>query len=199
MPVHNNMYNRKCDYCSKSHTSNECPIEKKLAPFMKKIVGMYMENFISKEVCCPRCNCKTLNSLNTNAPSLDIICTNCRTKFEVKSKCMSSKIIPKDLIFHHGNYYNYINRQKNGLDFFLVIYSVCRKTKIIVIKNILYAPNEIINSNDIKIEQKHDSHLSEIIIPDYNRLPQITLSEIYAYDFSDNVNAILNIAKKLFD
>jgi hypothetical protein len=188
-----------CEYCNKSHNSRECPLEKQLAPFMRKIVGMYMEQFVADEIYCPRCNNKSLSPLGTHAPSLDIICSMCHTKYEIKSKCMSSTKIPKDLNFNHGNYNDYMNRQKNGLDIMLILYSVCRKTKIIKIRHVFYVKNEdIINNKYIKVIKKNDSSLSEILVQDYNKLPEIISNQKFYYDFSDNINSIISTAKQLY-
>ncbi len=183
------------DYCKKIHSNKECPLEEKLAPFMKKLVGMYMEQFVANEIYCPRCKCKSLEALSNHTPSLDIICKNCNSKFEIKSKCMSAKIIPNDLYFNHGNYDKYVNQQEEGLDILLIIYSVCRKTKIITIRNVFYVFNEYINC--LQVVRKPNSSLSQIIVPDYKNLPEIILDEIYAYDFSDNIKTIINTIRPL--
>ncbi len=186
-----------CEYCNNYHNSRECPLEKILAPFMRKIVGMYMEQFVADEVCCPRCKNKSLEPLGTHAPSLDIICSSCNTKFEIKSKCMSSKVIPKDLVFNHGNYNDYCNRQNNGLDIILILYSVCRKTKVIKIRNVFYVSNEMINNNYLKVLKKNNSSLSEIIVPDYHKLSEVKLNEKFCYDFSENIDSIINASRKI--
>ncbi len=188
-----------CEYCNNHHNSRECPLEKQLAPIMRKIVGMYMEQFVGDEVCCPRCNSKSLKPLGTHAPSLDIICSMCQTKFEIKSKCLSSKILPKDLVFNHGNYNDYINRQRNGLDIILILYSVCRKTKVIKIRKVFYVSNEQIISNKyLTVIKKEQSSLSEIIVPDYKKLPEIIFNQRFGYDFSENIKTILSTARQLY-
>ncbi len=182
----------QCDYCNNFHSSKECVLEKQIAPLMRKIVGMYMEYFVANEVYCPRCNNKTLESLGTHAPSLDLICKSCSTKYEIKSKCMSSKILPLDLVFNHGNYNEYINRQTQGLDIMLIIYSVCRKTKVIKIRKVLWVPhNQIIESNVIQVIRKKESTLSEIIVSNYKFLNEICFNQRFAYDFSDNIKLII--------
>ena len=187
-----------CEYCNNYHNSRECPLEKQLAPLMRKIVGMYMEQFVADEVYCPRCNNKSLNPLGTHAPSLDIICDTCHTKFEIKSKCMSSKVLPKDLVFNHGNYNDYTNRQNNGLDIILILYSVCRKTKIIKIRHVFYVSNEEIKSNKyLQVKKKNNSSLSEIIVPNHKKLPEIIFNQRFGYDFSDNINSIISTARQL--
>ncbi len=184
----------QCDYCNNYHTSKECMLEKMLAPIMRKVVGMYMEFFVANEVYCPRCNNKTLESLGTHAPSLDLICKSCKTKYEIKSKCMSADVIPVDLVFNHGNYYDYINRQKQGLDIMLIIYSVNRKTKVIKIRKVLWVPhNQIVESNIINVVKKKNSTLSEIIVSNYKFLNEICfINQKFAYDFSENINTIIN-------
>jgi len=184
----------KCDYCNNYHVSKECLLEKQLAPIMRKLVGMYMEFFVANEVYCPRCNNKTLESLGTHAPSLDLICKSCKTKYEIKSKCMSAEIIPVDLVFNHGNYNDYINRQHQGLDIILIIYSVNRKTKVIKIRKVLWVPhNQIIESNIINVVKKQNSTLSQIVVNNYKYLNEICfINQKFAYDFSENINTIIN-------
>ena len=184
----------KCDYCNNYHVSKECLLEKQLAPIMRKLVGMYMEFFVANEVYCPRCNNKTLESLGTHAPSLDLICKSCNTKYEIKSKCMSADIIPVDLVFNHGNYNDYINRQRQGLDIILIIYSVNRKTKVIKIRTVLWVPhNQIIESNIINVVKKQNSTLSQIVVNNYKYLNEICfINQKFAYDFSENINTIIN-------
>ena len=189
-----------CEYCNNMHNSRECPLEQKIAPIMKKIVGMYMEQFVENEISCQRCYQKTMKPLCTHAPSLDIICSTCNTKYEIKSKCMSGRILPSDLIFNHGNYNDYVNRQSNDLDMILIIYSVCRKTKILNIRTIFYVSNEFIkSSNHIKVVKKPDSSLSQIIVPNYKKLYEIKLKQMYAFDFSDNINNIISTARRLYE
>ena len=184
----------KCDYCNNYHVSKECLLEKQLAPIMRKLVGMYMEFFVATEVYCPRCNNKTLESLGTHAPSLDLICNSCKTKYEIKSKCMSADVIPVDLVFNHGNYNDYINRQRQGLDIILIIYSVNRKTKVIKIRKVLWVPhNQIIESNIINVVRKQNSTLSQIVVNNYKYLNEICfINQKFAYDFSENINTIIN-------
>lgn len=184
----------KCDYCNNYHVSKECLLEKQLAPIMRKLVGMYMEFFVANEVYCPRCNNKTLESLGTHAPSLDLICKSCKTKYEIKSKCMSADVIPVDLVFNHGNYNDYINRQRQGLDIILIIYSVNRKTKVIKIRTVLWVPhNQIIESNIINVVKKQNSTLSQIVVNNYKYLNEICfINQKFAYDFSENINTIIN-------
>jgi hypothetical protein len=167
---------------------------------MKKIVGTYMEKIVASVIYCPRCDMKALDVLGTHAPSLDIICKNCNTCFEIKSKCMSTYSLPNDLTFNHGNYNDYMKRQKSGLDFIFIIYSVDRKTKILKIRRVFWVPNEMICSplNIIFINKKHNSTLSEILIPDFHNIPEIILNKIYSYDFTNNINIVIDTAKKLF-
>jgi hypothetical protein len=108
---------------------------------------------------------------------------------------MSAKVIPNDLYFNHGNYNNYISRQNEGLDIILIMYSVCRKTKIITIRNVFYVFNEYINC--LQVVKKPNSSLSQIIVPDYKALPEIIFNQTYSYDFSEHINKIINITRKL--
>ena len=188
-----------CEYCNSYHHDKKCPLEHLLAPYMKEIVGYFMEEHVAKEIYCPRCNNKALKSLRNHAPSLDIICTNCNSKYEVKSKCISAETIPHDLVFNHGNYKDYVNRQKTGLDFILIVYSVNRKTKTIKIRHMFYAKNEdIINNKCLNIVKKNNSSLSQIIVEDYNYLYEIIHNQKYYYDFSENITIILSAARKLY-
>ena len=158
---------KQCHFCGKNnHTSKICPIETQLSPTIKIKVGNLMEQYISKNVKCPKCNSE-LDLLDNHAPSLDCICTNCNSKFEVKSKCLSSAILPNDLIINHGNFNFYNNRQNDGLDFIIIIYGVDRRTKIITIRKIFFVPHHIIvNNKDFIVKQSYN--LSKIFIKDHS-------------------------------
>ncbi len=187
----------KCNYCDGKHSCRECPDELKVAPYMNKIIGLHMEQFVANRLNCPRCGCNNLILLGNYAPSLDIECGDCNGKFEVKSKCLSVNNIPKDLILNHGNYFEYIKRQKEELNFIFIIYGVDRNTKTIYIRKVLYASNEIINNKKyITIEQKANSTLSDIRILDNTKLEEIKLKYKFSYDFSDSVKYILSSISK---
>ncbi len=187
-----NRKTQKCYYCEGAHSCRECPQEKLISPIMKKLVGMYMEHIVANKIKCPKCFHGQLNIIGTHAPSLDIICEECKTKFEIKSKCISATDIPNDLILPHGSYFDYINRLDEGLEFIIIIYGVDRKTKIINIRKILYIPHQtLINKTYINIIKKNNSTLSEIYIPDNRMLDEIILNKNYYYDFSKNIDNIL--------
>jgi hypothetical protein len=184
----------KCYFCNGKHSCRNCPVEQMVAPYMKKIVGIHMESFVANKLCCPRCNKQSLRLLGNHTPSLDIVCDNCYTNFEVKSKCLSIPILPKDLMLNHGNYFDYINRQREGLDFIIIIYKVDRKTKMIEIRNILHVANDTIctnNNNNFIVEKNSNNSMSKIFITDYTKLNQIKLHSIYNYNFSTNIDCIL--------
>ena len=132
----------KCYMCNGNHLSRNCPIEKQIAGYMKEKIGGYIENWIAQNIACPYCHTKNLYVLGDNSPSLDIRCHNCSKNFECKSKCLSIKNLPNDIILNHGSYLDYKDRQMNGLDFFIIIYKIDRKTKIITIRKILYVNND---------------------------------------------------------
>ena len=72
------MPNLKCNFCFGNHSCRDCPIEKKLAPMIKKMIGIKMEHFIGKYIPCPYCKNNSLHVLGNNSPSLDIICKTCK-------------------------------------------------------------------------------------------------------------------------
>tara|TARA_Y100000590_G_C15724361_1_gene1014651 strand:+ start:1566 stop:2144 length:579 start_codon:yes stop_codon:yes gene_type:complete len=158
-----------CHFCGGNHNCRECPIEKKVAPQLKKIIGKKMEQYVSF-LPCPCCRLKSLFLLNDNSPSLDIICSNnnCGKKFEVKSKCLSCKDLPNDLIINHGNYECYMKRQQEGLDFIVVIYKVDRINKISTIRKIIHIPdNDIKTNTNFNVVQKN--RYCNILIKDHTK------------------------------
>ena len=61
---------------------------------LKQKVGNYMETHVAKVLPCPSCNKKELKVLGNHSPSLDLVCSNCSRKIEVKSKLsVSFKVI----------------------------------------------------------------------------------------------------------
>lgn len=181
-----------CYFCEGNHSCRECPIELKIAPYMKKIVGLHMEDYVVNNLPCPRCSKQSLRLLGNHTPSLDIVCDNCYTNFEVKSKCLSVNNLPKDLILPHGNYFDYLARQRDGLDFIIIIYKVNRSTKNIEIRKLLHVPHEIIKTDSIfYVQQKPKSSMSTIHILDHMQLKEINVNYIYNYNFTNDINSIL--------
>jgi hypothetical protein len=159
----------RCYFCNGNHLCRNCPIEEKLAPILKKKVGEYMEHYVANNLNCPLCQQKELHVLGNNSPSLDIICKNCNRNIEVKSKCLSVNKLPNNIYLPHGNFSEYFERQKTGLDFIIVIYSVNRIKKMINIRKILYMNDDIIKDGDIiKVTRRVDSSLSTIKIDNIN-------------------------------
>lgn len=185
------MYQMKCHFCSGNHNCRDCPVEKKVAPKLKKIIGKKMEQFVST-LSCPNCFQKTLFLLNDNSPSLDIVCKNecCKTKFEVKSKCLSCDKLPNDLKIPHGNYRYYMERQNDRLDFIIVIYKVDRKKKISEIRKIIHIPDkEIKNSNNFSVVQSN--RYCNILINNHNIYNSVILREPIRISFKDDIQRIL--------
>jgi hypothetical protein len=118
----------KCSFCNGNHNSRNCNIEQYCAPIFKKEVGMYMEEHITQNITCPRCNNDKLYKLGSHTPSIDLVCTECNHIYEVKSKCLSVKDLPIDIFCNGGNYTELINNIKNKeLDLIIVLYGVNRE------------------------------------------------------------------------
>ena len=118
MNIKYNRYKRMCSYCGDcDHTDRECPIEKKVAPFIRKGIGRPFEFLNERYFKCPFCN-SSLTVIDTNVPSCDIECSNSNCSFfaEVKSKCLSCKYLPEDIEMLHGNYDEYIKKRDKGLN-----------------------------------------------------------------------------------
>lgn len=185
-----------CHFCGGSHNCRVCPIEKTVAPKLKKIIGKKMEQYVSL-LSCPCCRKKNLYLLNDNSPSLDIICINknCGKKFEVKSKCLSCTDLPNDLQINHGNYEYYLKRQREGLDFIVVIYKVDRINKISTIRKVIHIPdNDIKTHSNFQVIQKN--RYCEIQIKDHTKYNGI----IYKYSppqlsFKNDIKQILQKSK----
>ena len=168
--LNNNKKNKlRCYFCNKNHLCRNCPLEQKLAPILKQKVGDYMEKYVADVLPCPSCNKKDLKVLGNHSPSLDLVCSNCSRKIEVKSKCLSVNNLPVDINLPHGNFSDYNKRQKYGLDFIVVIYSVNRVMKKIKIREVLYMNNSIIkNGNIVEVVKRPQSPLSTIKIRNRN-------------------------------
>lgn len=155
----------RCYFCNGNHSCRECPIELAMSPLLKKIVGDYMEHWIADNYNCPECDNPSLCVVGNHSPSLDLICSSCKKQFEVKSKCLSSDVIPNDIKLNHGSWIDYKKRLTEGLNLIVIIYGVNRKNKTIFIKEILYANNDdLLNDNIIEVEQRPCSTLSTIFI-----------------------------------
>ena len=164
-----------CLFCKgPKHDIVKCPIEQKLSKHIKEYIGIFMEDLIAHNIKCPECKKNKLKIVGDNTPSKDVVCKGCRQTFEIKSKCLSSDILPKDITMHHGLYDNCIEQINKGLNFIFVIYAVDRLTNIITIREILYASNFDIN-NLIYINPNIENTHSIISIPNRTKLNKISI------------------------
>jgi hypothetical protein len=184
-----------CYFCgSKSHTCIKCDIENKMAPFFKIEIGIKMEEFITENINCQECGLKELIVLGNYTPSLDLVCKNCNAQYEVKSKCLSIKNLPNNIYCNGGNYTEFTRNINNGLNLIIVIYGVDRKKKEIIIRNIYYAPNNILsNTKYVEINKTPKSSLSLIKIPNRNILKNIYLYSNKIISFEKLYHNIKNI------
>jgi hypothetical protein len=182
-----------CVFCNGNHCTRTCPTEMKLTSYLKTTIGIIMENHFSRNFSCPGCNLNTLKVLGNNKPSLDIICTNCSKKIEVKSKCLSVNRLPTDIICSGGNYDEFIFNINNiDLDLIVIIYGVNRREKEIYIRKILYAPNNLLsNPNIINIKKRNNSTLSNIFIKNTKKLRNIIIETPKIICFKNLFNQLL--------
>ena len=192
--MHTQLKKIKCYFCGGPHLCRYCKVEKKKSPIMKKKVGKYMEKYYADNFKCIRCGSSNLIVLNNRSPSLDITCPNpeCKNKLEIKSKALSCNPLPKDIKMPHGSFHHYIKRQKEGLDFAIIIYGINRITKKIKIKEIMYFLNEVMNTRLIKIIPQKKNKLSEIIIENRedSNILKLTIPKNNIIDFKKRVENI---------
>jgi hypothetical protein len=186
-----------CSFCGGRHNSRNCKIEQSMAPLLKKEFGLFMEKYIVSNIICPKCNFASLYSLNNHTPSTDIICSNCNTNYELKSKCLSVENLPNDIYCNGGNYLKFINNINiNNLELIIVIYGVKREEKQIIIREILYAPNNILNNNNIiEIKQKDLSTLSIINVKNKEKLINLHINN-KLLSFKNNYDNFINSNKQ---
>lgn len=166
-----------CHFCNGNHLAKNCKKETMDAPLLKKTVGRMMEYWIANTFNCPSCNLHMLYVINNNTPSTDIICRNCSNIFEVKSKCLSIKILPDDILLNNGKYDDFIRKINKNLSMFVVIYGADRITKNITIKEVLYIKsNDFKNKDNITIKKCCDSCLSTISIKNRNKLTKLPIN-----------------------
>lgn len=186
----------KCNFCFGNHSCRNCTIEKQLAPVIKKMIGNKIEEFIGEYIPCPCCKKNNLNVLGNNSPSLDIICSSCKKNYEVKSKCLSIKILPKDLMLPHGNYFDFLRRREDQLDFLLVIYGVDRRNKKVMVKKILHIPHKLINSDqNCNIVKNETDNKSTIYIKNQYNYTNIISNKQYNISFQKEINPYINLIK----
>lgn len=186
----------KCNFCSGNHSCRNCNIEKQLAPIIKKMIGIKMEQFIGSYIPCPNCKNNNLQVLGNNSPSLDIICSSCKRNYEVKSKCLSIKKLPNDLIMPHGNYFDFLRRCDDQLDLLIVIYGVNRENKSVTVKKILHIPHNFINiDNNCKIIKNEKDNKSTIFIKNHNNYKNIINKTQYNISFQKEINPYINLIK----
>ena len=189
--LNDNKQNIKCHFCNGNHACRDCPKEAEMASTYRKKVGGMFENWVSANVKCP--NCKGhLRVIGNHTPSLDLICENpncTKNKYECKSKCLSVKNLPPNVILPHGSFYDFVYRINEGLNLIVVIYGVDRIKKTINIREVIYADNkDLINSNIIQIEKRQDTNLSTILIKDRTQLNKIKHNNNICLNFTNTSN-----------
>jgi hypothetical protein len=175
LPLNSNSI--KCYFCNGNHACRECPLEAKMAPVLRKKVGNMMEYYIAENLKCPECKqWKTLKVIGNHTPSLDIICSCCHNKFEVKSKCLSVAKLPTDINLPHGSYIDYVHRLDEGLNLIVIIYGVERVKKLITVREVIYANNQQLRSPAIvEVLKRTDNNLSTIMIKNKKVLTTLEL------------------------
>lgn len=154
------------------HLSKDCLKEKRDSGKLKNLIGEYFEEFITQNYKCQRCDSE-LRRLADFSPSCDVVCKCCGHKYEVKSKCLSVKDLPSNIIIKHGNYEKFNYRLTyEELDMFMIIYSYNRKNKVLSIRKLYYLPNSLIideNVSSIKKIYKYNSIKTEI---EFTNIPE---------------------------
>jgi hypothetical protein len=188
-----------CLFCKGlRHETIECPIEVKLSKIIKNYVGIYMEHLIANNLKCPECKKNKLCVVGDNTPSKDIVCKSCNQIFEIKSKCLSSQIIPKDIKLEHGLYNKYIEQKNKGLNFIFVIYSINRFNHIMSIREVLYASNFDID-NIVFVNKNINNTHSIITIPNRTKLNKLSININKHINTTDMIEYLKsNMNKKLF-
>jgi len=179
-----------CSFCKQVHYSNYCPIEKQFSKVFKCQTGYFMEYFVANNVKCPECKKNKLRVIGDNSPSNDLICINCNQKFEIKSKCLSSTIIPKDIVVNHGIYDKYLEQKEKGLNFIFIIYGIDRLNHNICIREILYCCNFNIE-NTIYVKKNNNDVYSTISIPNRLKLNKLSLPKDNIINFDGFYNFIM--------
>ena len=184
-----------CDFCGEiGHHCRDCNREKALSQKLKRKMGYEMEKYVSNNVSCPHCNNLSLKLLNNKSPSLDAVCSHCGRNYEIKSKCLSNSVIPKDIYVTHGNYELYKKRQDIGLDFIIIIYGVDRKQKISYIKKIIHIPNEEIidrNEPNVSIVPNVNNNYCKMYINDYTEFSNYEVYHSLNISFKEDVETLL--------
>ena len=187
------MYISGCSFCNGNHNSRNCNIEQQLAPSFKKEVGIYMEEHITNNIKCPRCSSNKLYKLGNHTPSIDIVCTECKQIYEVKSKCLSVKNLPNDIFCNGGNYNEFINNIKNKeLDLIIVLYGVNREKKEILIRDHQIAIKEQelkLKDQELKMKDK-EIELANVKLNQVEQRMEIAelKMQIVKFQTSDNTN-----------
>lgn len=186
----------KCYFCNGNHACRDCPLEATMAPILRKKVGNMMEYYVAENLKCPECNMvKKLKVIGNHTPSLDLICSGCNKKFEVKSKCLSVSRLPNDINLPHGSYIDYIHRLEEGLNLIVIIYGVDRVKKLITVREVLYANNQDLKTPSVvEVLKRSDNNLSTIMIKNKKNLNNLCLqTENTVLTFKNDVETFRNV------
>ncbi len=186
----------KCYFCNGNHACRDCPLEATMAPILRKKVGNMMEYYVAENLKCPECGQeKKLRVIGNHTPSLDLVCSCCQKKFEVKSKCLSVSKLPNDINLPHGSYIDYVSRLEEGLNLIVIIYGVDRVKKLITVREVLYARNqELKDSSIVEVLKRNDNNLSTIMIKNKRNLCKLNLqTENTVLTFKNDVDTFKSV------
>ena len=99
-----------------------------------------------------------------------------------------------NIFLNHGSYIDYINRVKEEIDLFIVIYAVDRIKKIIKIREVLHIThNMLIEDSNINVIEQDKNRLSTIIIKDRTKLNSLPLPNCEnTFDFNKDIKDFKN-------
>jgi len=186
----------KCYFCNGNHACRDCPLEATMAPILRKKVGNMMEYYVAENLKCHECGQeKKLRVIGNHTPSLDLVCSCCHKKFEVKSKCLSVAKLPNDINLPHGSYIDYVSRLEEGLNLIVIIYGVDRVKKLITVREVLYAKNqELKDSSIVEVLKRNDNNLSTIMIKNKKNLSKLSLqTENTVLTFKNDVDTFKSV------
>jgi len=133
----------KCFSCgSTEHIIRNCVIHLSKKNERNNLAGLWSEELFNNKMKCPICCNGILRKLQGNLPSLDFQCNNCNEFYELKSKCLSNYMLPKDIYLIGGEFNKFANAITNHkINLLVLIYMIDEENNKRIIRECLLIRN----------------------------------------------------------
>lgn len=179
-PVH--IFNKvvTCFACKlHGHDIRNCKTHKAKKPQRRESAGLWAE-ILGSQLQCPKCRDSILIPVSGKIASLDLQCIKEGCLVEVKSRCLSNRILPDYIKVHGGEYNTFVHRILNeGLTLLLIIYRVDEIRDCRVLRRVYSVSNDLLQEavlNGRHLELQESTGSGPVMATDVSTQTQVEIN-----------------------